>query len=56
MNTNLGCKLYYNQGKPYLVFSIGNTVYTRRAYNIDRRDCTAVIIFKKKSYRVSFYK
>jgi len=56
MKSNLGFKLYYNQYRPYLVFSIGERVYTRRAYNIDQYTCTADIKFKKKTYRVRFYK
>lgn len=56
METNLGFRLYYNQGNPYLLFSISDTVYTRRAYNIDQYTCTVDIKFKKKWYTVRFYK
>lgn len=56
MKSNFGFRLFYRQGSPYLVFSIGDNVYIRRTYNIHSITCTADIKFKKKLYRVRFYK
>ncbi len=59
--TTHGFKLFYNQGKPYLIFSVpvwedNSGVYIRRAYDIDMKLSIATIRFKGKSYMVSFYK